>query len=69
MRTVWTLDDAKATLLIEQGCTVIEVAAKLGVSRQSVYVAIRRGRIPAPRHARLGGSSIAADGSSNGGNS
>jgi len=48
MRTVWNLDDAKATLLIRQGCTSTEVAERLGVSRQAVNHAIRKGRIPRP---------------------
>ena len=48
MRTVWNLDDAKATLLVKQGCTATEVAARLGVSRQAVNHAIRKGRIPRP---------------------
>ncbi len=55
-KTIWVLDDAKATLLINQGATVREVAERLGVSRQTVYVAIRKGRIPAPANARLGDS-------------
>lgn len=61
MRTVWNLDDDKATLLIQQGCSVIEVAERLGVSRQAVYVAIRRGRVPAPIQRGLGDSSIEPD--------
>jgi excisionase family DNA binding protein len=54
-KTIWVLDDAKATLLIQQGASVSEVAERLSVSRQTVYVAIKKGRIPAPT-ARLGAS-------------
>lgn len=57
-KTIWVLDDTKATLLIEAGAGVSEVAKTLNVSRQTVYAAIRKGRIPAP-NARLGSSSIA----------
>jgi excisionase family DNA binding protein len=49
----WVLDDAAAANLINQGAGVTEVAKTLGVSRQTVYKAIRKGRIPAP-NARLG---------------
>lgn len=52
-KTIWVLDDAKATLLIDEGAGVSEVARRLGVSRQTVYAAIKKGRIPAP-NARLG---------------
>jgi len=48
MRTVWTLDDAEASRLIGEGRGVTEVARQLGVSRQAIYVAIRKGRVPAP---------------------
>lgn len=58
MRTVWNLNDAAATALIEQGATVAEVAERLGVTRQAVNHAIRRGRIPAPS-TRLGDSPLA----------
>jgi predicted DNA-binding protein (UPF0251 family) len=48
-RRVWTLDDVEATRLIEQEkLTVIQVAARLGVSRQAIYHAIEMGRIPRP---------------------
>lgn len=47
-KTIWVLDDAKAALLIQQGASITEVARRLGVSRQTVYVAIRKGRIPRP---------------------
>lgn len=53
-KTIWVLDDAKATALIEQGCTVTEVARRLQVSRQTIYVAIKRGRIPRPHGGPLG---------------
>ena len=67
MRTVWTLDDDEATRLInEEGLGVTELARRMGVSRQSIYVAIKRGRIPAPDRARLGDSSTSRDGSTNG---
>ena len=52
-KTIWVLDDAKATLLIEQKVPVSEVARQCGVSRQTIYAAIKKGRIPAP-NARLG---------------
>lgn len=61
-KTIWVLDDAKATLLIQQGCSVREVAERLNVSRQTVYVAIRKGRIPAPATRRLGDSPLAQNG-------
>lgn len=57
-KTIWVLDDAKAALLIDEGAGVSEVARRLGVSRQTVYAAIKKGRIPAP-NARLGSSSLA----------
>ena len=61
-KTIWVLDDAKATLLIQQGASVREVAERLNVSRQTVYVAIKKGRIPAPSTARLGDSPFGANG-------
>lgn len=49
MRTVWTLDDAEATRLIEdEKLSITETARRLGVSRQAVYHAIHKGRVPAP---------------------
>lgn len=56
-KTIWVLDDAKATCLIKQGATVKEIAERLNVSRQTVYTAIKKGRIPAPLNARVGDSS------------
>lgn len=47
-RTVWVLDDAKATKLADSGCSVSEIARQCGVSRQTVYTAIRKGRVPKP---------------------
>lgn len=54
----WVLDDDAAASLINDGVGVTEVAKRLGVSRQTVYKAIRKGRIPAP-NARLGSSPLA----------
>jgi transposase len=62
-KTIWVLDDAKATLLIKQGATAAEVAERLGVSRQTVYTAIKRGRIPAPLNTRVRDSSSERNGS------
>jgi excisionase family DNA binding protein len=59
--TTWVLDDAKATCLIKQGASVTEVAERLKVSRQTVYKAIRKGRIPAPQK-RLGTTPIGKNG-------
>lgn len=49
MRTVFTLDDAEATRLIEQEkLSITETARRLHVSRQAIYHAIHMGRVPAP---------------------
>lgn len=61
-KTIWVLDDAKATCLIKQGASVKEIAERLNVSRQTVYTAIKKGRIPPPLTARLGDSSLGANG-------
>lgn len=49
MRTAFNLiNDVEARRLLEQGASVAEVANACGVSRQAVYNAIRKGRLPAP---------------------
>jgi excisionase family DNA binding protein len=61
-KTIWVLDDAKATLLIQQGVSISEVARQCGVSRWTIYKAIEKGRIPAPATARLGASPLERNG-------
>lgn len=62
MRTVFRLNDNEAHRLITvENLTVAQVAERLGVSRQAVNHAIRKGRIPAPT-ARLGSSLAQPDG-------
>lgn len=64
MPTIWgmaaetKIDEQLATQMVEQGTTVRGLADRFGVSTQAIYIAIRKGRIPAP-NARLGSTPLA----------
>lgn len=56
MRTVFMLDDRRASELLAAGLTITEAARALGVSRQALYDAIRKGRVERPAVATGGRS-------------
>lgn len=56
MRTVFKLDDRRASQLLAAGLNVTEAARALGVSRQALSLAIRKGRVVRPAGATGGRS-------------
>lgn len=56
------IDEETAAEMVGAKATVRDLAQHFGVSTQAIYIAIRKGRIPAPANARLGDSAaLAAD--------
>lgn len=54
------IDEQIAAWMVEEGSTVRDLAHRFGVSTQAIYIAIRKGRIPAPASARLGDSNASS---------